>query len=187
MEAKVNVIQRFASESMRLDRLPDARKTHPNLASTGIDIIVLKKISDMISKNVKNFNDIIKNTNSLKKQINDLKIKNDPANDKIIEDLTKDLEQKNNDIKDYDKKISGGDIAKEVITSIRNTDVRNPENAIRENLQLVGYEGKELNIVTKDSAYNYVQMLVIKKFKHNSIREEFSKKNVNFFDVKNRA
>jgi hypothetical protein len=67
--------------------------------------------------------------------------------------------------------------------SLNNAEVKNPENAIRDNLQLAGYKGKELNVVTPGTAETYVQKMLNSKFRNNDIRNTYSKRNLNYFNT----
>lgn len=168
---------------IRLEQMAQAKKTHPNMTTTGVDITVLKKIDEEANKKVKDYNNLNKSITSSIKEINTLKNNYDSESKKTIEELQKVVEEKNSEIKLYKEKLDGGDIAKEVIYSIRNVEVSISDNELKENLQLQGYIGKEVNKVTKESAYNYVQQLLINKFKNNEIRNNIVKKNINYFDT----
>jgi hypothetical protein len=159
-----------------------ARRTHPSLSTTGIDLIVLKTIDDMASEEVRKYNSKIKSINSDQKELDSLKEKDDEVSNKRKEELRNNIQEKTSDVKDYQGSVESGIIAREIMDSIKNLEVRNPENAIRDNLQLVGYVGKELNVVTAQSATNHTQNLLYLKFRNNDIRNEFSKRNLNYFD-----
>ena len=160
-----------------------ARKTHPSLSTTGIDLIVLKTIDDLASKEVREYNSKIKSINSDQKELNSLKEKDDELSNRKKEELRNNIQEKTSDVKKYQGDVESGITARKIMDSIKNLEVRNPENVIRENLQLVGYLGKELNKVTAESAITHTQNLLYLKFKNNDIRNEISKKNLNYFDT----
>jgi hypothetical protein len=166
----------------RLEDMIQARKTHPSLSTTGIDLIVLKKIDDMASKEVKKYNTNIKSINSDQKELDSLKEKNDEESEIKKEELINKIKEKEMGAKKYISDLEGGIIASTIVESIRNVEVRNPENAVRDNLQLVGYVGKELNKVTAQGAMRHTQSLLNLKFRNNDIRNEYSKRNLNYFD-----
>ena len=159
-----------------------ARKTHPSLSTTGIDLIVLKTIDNMVSEEVRKYNTNIKSINSDQKELDSLKEKNDELSNKKKEELRNDIEKKTSDVKKYEERVKGGIVAREIIISLKNSEVKNPENAIRDNLQLAGYAGKELNVVTPRAAETYVQKMLDSKFRNNDIRNTYSKRNLNYFD-----
>jgi G3E family GTPase len=166
----------------RLEDMIQARKTHPSLSTTGIDLIVLKKIDDMASEEVKKYNTNIKSINSDQKELDSLKEKNDEESEIKKEELINKIKEKEMGAKKYISDLEGGIIASTIVESIRNVEVRNPENAVRDNLQLVGYVGKELNKVTAQGAMRHTQSLLNLKFRNNDIRNEYSKRNLNYFD-----
>jgi hypothetical protein len=159
-----------------------ARKTHPSLSTTGIDLIVLKTIDDLTSEEVRKYNSKIKSINSDQKELNSLKKKEDETSLNRKKELEENIERKNSDVKKYEEILEGGIVAREIIISLKNSEVKNPENAIRDNLQLASYAGKELNVVTPITAETYVQKMLNSKFRNNEIRNKFSKKNLNYFD-----
>lgn len=160
-----------------------SRKTHPSLSTTGIDLIVLKTMDDLASEEVRKYNSKIKSINSDQKELDGLKENDDEASNRRKEELRNDIEKKTSDVKKYQKSVGSGIIAREIMDSIKNLEVRNPENAIRDNLQLVGYVGKELNVVTPRDAENYVQKMLNSKFRNNDIRNTYSKRNLNYFNT----
>jgi hypothetical protein len=159
-----------------------ARKTHPNLSTTGIDLIVLKTIDDLAKEEVRKYNSQIKSINLDQKELKDLDGKEDETSLNRKKELEENIEKKNTDIKIYKENLDGGKVTKEIIASLKNTEVKNPENAIRDNLQLEGYVGKDLNKVTPLSAEIYVQKILNSKFRNNNIRNTYSKRNLNYFD-----
>jgi hypothetical protein len=167
----------------RLEQLLQAKKTHPNMATTGIDVTILKKINDEANKKVKDYKDLNRTITTSLKEINTLINNDDSESKKRVEDLQKSIEEKNSEVKLYKEKLISGDLSKEVISTIRDVEVSVSDNAIKENLQLQGYVGKDVNMVTKEGAYNYVQKLLINKFKNDEIRNNFFKKNINYFDT----
>ena len=167
----------------RLEEMIKLRKTHPSLSTTGIDLIVLKTIDDLTKEEVRKYNLQIKSINSDQKELNGLKEKNDETSLNRKEELEENIERKNSDVKKYEESLEGGIVAKEIIISLNNVDVKNPENAIRDNLQLVGYAGKELNVVTPLTVENYVQKMLNSKFRNNEIRNTYSKRNLNYFNT----
>jgi hypothetical protein len=158
-----------------------ARKTHPSLPTTGIDLIVLKTIDDLVKEEVRKYNTQIKSINSDQKELNGLKEKNDETSLNRKKELEENIEKKNSDVKEYEESVEKGIVAREIIISLKNTEVKNPENAIKDNLQLTGYNGKDLNVVTPRTAETYVQKMLNSKFRNNEIRNKFSKKNLNYF------
>jgi hypothetical protein len=158
-----------------------ARKTHPSLPTTGIDLIVLKTLDDLVKEEVRKYNTQIKSINSDQKELNGLKEKNDETSLNRKKELEENIEKKNSDVKKYEESLEGGKVTREIIESLKNTEVKNPENAIRDNLQLEGYVGKDLNKVTPISAEIYVQKLLNSKFRNNEIRNTYSKRNLNYF------
>ena len=118
-------------------------------------------------------------TNRLSEEI---KEKDDESSNRKKEELRNDIEKKTSDVKKYEESLEGGIVAKEIIISLNNSEVKNPENAIRDNLQLVGYAGKELNVVTPRAAETYVQKMLNSKFRNNDIRNTYSKRNLNYFN-----
>lgn len=160
-----------------------ARRTHPSLSTTGIDLIVLKTIDDMSSEEVRKYNSKIKSTNSYQKELNSLKDNDDEISNAKKEELRKKIEENKDWAKKYKSEIDEGKIASNIVESIKSSEVKNPANVIRENLQLVGYVGKELNRVTSESVIIQTQNLLDLKFRNNDIRNEFSKKNINYFDT----
>jgi len=159
-----------------------ARRTHPSLSTTGIDLIVLKTIDDLAKEEVRKYNSQIKSINSYQKELNGLKEKNDETSLNRKKELEENIERKNSDVKEYEESLKGGKVTIEIIASLKNTEVKNPKNAIRDNLQLEGYVGKELNVVTPRTAEIHVQKMLNSKFRNNEIRNKFSKKNLNYFD-----
>lgn len=159
-----------------------ARKTHPSLSTTGIDLIVLKTIDDLAKEEVRKYNLQIKSINSDQKELNGLKEKNDETSLNRKKELEENIERKNSDVKKYEESLEGGIVAKEIIMSLNNVDVKNPENVIKDNLQLTGYNGKDLNKVTPRTAETYVQKMLNSKFRNNDIRNTYSKRNLNYFD-----
>lgn len=175
----------MATERTNIKDITDAqlaRRTHPSLSTTGIDLIVLKTIDDLASKEVREYNSKIKSINSDQKELNSLKEKDDELSNRRKEELRNDIEKKTSDVKKYEEGVEGGIVAKEIIMSLNNSEVKNPENAIRDNLQLVSYAGKELNVVTPLTAETYVQKMLNSKFRNNDIRNTYSKRNLNYFD-----
>ena len=160
-----------------------ARKTHPSLSTTGIDLIVLKTIDDLAKEEVRKYNSQIKSINSYQKELNGLKEKNDETSLNRKDVLRNDIEKKTSDITKYEESLEGGVVTREIIMSLNNAEVKNPENAIRDNLQLEGYVGKELNVVTPRTAETYVQKMLNSKFRNNEIRNTYSKRNLNYFDT----
>ena len=160
-----------------------ARRTHPSLSTTGIDLIVLKTIDDLAKEEVRKYNSQIKSINSYQKELNGLKEKNDETSLIRKKELEENIERKNSDVKEYEESLKGGKVTIEIIASLKNTEVKNPENAIRDNLQLEGYVGKDLNKVTSRSAEIYVQKLLNSKFRNNEIRNTYSKRNLNYFNT----
>jgi hypothetical protein len=160
-----------------------ARKTHPSLSTTGIDLIVLKTIDDLAKEEVRKYNLQIKSINSDQKELNGLKEKNDETSLNRKKELEENIEKKNSDVKKYEESLEGGKVTREIIASLKNTEVKNPENAIRDNLQLEGYIGKDLNKVTPISAEIYVQKILNSKFRNNDIRNMYSKRNLNYFNT----
>ena len=160
-----------------------ARRTHPSLSTTGIDLIVLKTIDDLAKEEVRKYNSQIKSINSYQKELNGLKEKNDETSLNRKKELEENIEKKNSDVKKYEESLEGGKVTREIIASLKNTEVKNPENAIRDNLQLEGYVGKDLNKVTPISAEIYVQKILNSKFRNNDIRNTYSKRNLNYFDT----
>jgi len=159
------------------------RKTHPSLTTTGIDLIVLKTIDDLTKEEVRKYNTQIKSINSDQKELNGLKEKDDELSNRRKEELRNDIEKKTSDVKKYEESVEKGIVAREIIISLNNSEVKNPENAIRDNLQLEGYVGKDLNKVTPISAEIYVQKILNSKFRNNDIRNTYSKRNLNYFDT----
>jgi len=160
-----------------------ARRTHPSLTTTGIDLIVLKTIDDLVKEEVRKYNTQIKSINSDQKELNGLKEKNDETSLNRKKELEENIEKKNSDVKNYEESLKGGKVTREIIASLKNTEVKNPENAIRDNLQLEGYVGKDLNKVTPISAEIYVQKILNSKFRNNDIRNTYSKRNLNYFET----
>lgn len=171
----------------RLEEMAQARRTHPGVTTTGIDILVLKKIDDMVTNEVKIYNEKNKNIKKITVEIEKLKGNDDEVSLNKIKELegTRDLNK--NEVASIESKIKTGEKTDEIITFLKNLEVANPSNAIRENLQLVGYTGKELNNTTKDTAVNYIQSLIDVKFKNNNIRNNYAKYNKNIFDIKKSA
>lgn len=160
-----------------------ARRTHPTLSTTGIDLIILKTIDDLASEEVRKYNTNIKSINSYQKELNSLKEKDDELSYSRKNELRNDIEKKTSDVKKYEESLEGGVVAREIIILLNNAEVKNPENAIRDNLQLAGYAGKELNVVTPRDAENYVQKMLNSKFRNNDIRNTYSKRNLNYFNT----
>jgi hypothetical protein len=131
---------------------------------------------------VKKYNTNIKSINSDQKELDSLKEKNDEESEIKKEELINKIKEKEMGAKKYISDLEGGIIASTIVESIRNVEVRNPENAVRDNLQLVGYVGKELNKVTAQGAMRHTQSLLNLKFRNNDIRNEYSKRNLNYFD-----
>jgi hypothetical protein len=159
------------------------RRTHPSLSTTGIDSIVLKTIDDLTKEEVRKYNSQIKSINSYQKELNGLKEKNDETSLNRKKELEENIERKNSDVKEYEENLEGGKVTREIIMSLNNAEVKNPENAIRDNLQLAGYAGKELNVVTPRAAEIYVQKMLNSKFRNNEIRNTYSKRNLNYFNT----
>jgi G3E family GTPase len=159
-----------------------ARRTHPSLSTTGIDLIVLKTIDDLTSEEVRKYNSKIKSINSDQKELNSLKEKDDDVSNRKKEELNQKIKESERVIKKQQSDLEEGRITSTIVESIRNMEVRNPENAIRDNLQLAGYAGKELNKVTAQSSMRHTQSLLDLKFRNNDIRNEYSKRNLNYFD-----
>jgi len=160
-----------------------ARKTHPSLSTTGIDLIVLKTIDDLTKEEVRKYNSQIKSIISYQKELNGLKEKNDETSLNRKKELEENIERKNSDVKEYEESLEGGVVTREIIMSLNNAEVKNPENAIRDNLQLEGYVGKDLNKVTPQTAETYVQKMLNSKFRNNEIRNTYSKRNLNYFNT----
>lgn len=159
-----------------------ARRTHPSLSTTGIDLIVLKTIDDLTKEEVRKYNSQIKSINLDQKELKGLDGKEDETSLNRKKELEQNIEKKNNDIKKYEESLESGVVTREIISSLKNAEVKNPENAIRDNLQLEGYVGKDLNKVTPQTAEIYVQKILNSKFRNNDIRNTYSKKNLNYFD-----
>ena len=175
----------MATERTNIKDITDAqlaRRTHPSLSTTGIDLIVLKKIDDLASEEVRKYNLKIKSINLTQKELKDLDGKEDEVSNRKKEELRNDIEKKTSDVKKYQESVKGGIVAREIIISLKNSEVKNPENAIRDNLQLASYAGKELNVVTPITAETYVQKMLNSKFRNNDIRNTYSKRNLNYFD-----
>ena len=167
----------------RLEEMIKLRKTHPSLSTTGIDLIVLKTIDDLTKEEVRKYNLQIKSINSDQKELNGLKEKNDETSLNRKKELKENIERKNSDVKKYEESLKGGGVTKEIIMSLNNVDVKNPENVIKDNLQLTGYNGKDLNEVTPRTAETYVQKMLNSKFRNNEIRNTYSKRNLNYFNT----
>jgi hypothetical protein len=167
----------------RLEEMIKLRKTHPSLSTTGIDLIVLKTIDDLTKEEVRKYNLQIKSINSDQKELNGLKEKNDETSLNRKKELKENIERKNSDVKKYEESLKGGGVTKEIIMSLNNVDVKNPENVIKDNLQLTGYNGKDLNKVTPSTAETYVQKMLNSKFRNNEIRNTYSKRNLNYFNT----
>lgn len=165
MEAKV-----------RLEEMKTARKTHPDKLTSGIDELVLIQIDEIINKEIKNYN--IKNKEILnhKKELSVLSNKEDEISKKQIEEIKKSIELKHKEVLEQEKSIKSGDTSKKIIDQLRTIEVKNPENQIRENLQLAGYKGSELDKITPMQANTIIQKMIEKKFKSNKIRNKFLKK-----------
>jgi hypothetical protein len=159
------------------------RRTHPSLTTTGIDLIVLKTIDDLTKEEVRKYNSQIKSINSDQKELKGLDGKEDETSLNRKKELEENIERKNSDVKKYEERVQEGIVTREIIMSLNNTEVKNPENAIRDNLQLAGYKGKELNVVTPRTAENYVQKMLNSKFRNNDIRNTYSKRNLNYFNT----
>jgi hypothetical protein len=159
------------------------RRTHPSLSTTGIDLIVLKTIDDLTKEEVRKYNSQIKSINSDQKELKGLDGKEDETSLNRKEVLRNDIEKKTSDITKYVESLEGGVVTREIIMSLNNAEVKNPENAIRDNLQLAGYAGKELNVVTPRAAEIYVQKMLNSKFRNNEIRNTYSKRNINYFNT----
>lgn len=160
-----------------------ARRTHPSLSTTGIDLIVLKTIDDLAKEEVKKYNSQIKSINSDQKELKGLDGKEDETSLNRKNELRNDIEKKTSDVKKYEERVQEGIVTREIIMSLNNAEVKNPENAIRDNLQLAGYKGKELNVVTPGTAETYVQKMLNSKFRNNDIRNTYSKRNLNYFNT----
>jgi hypothetical protein len=160
-----------------------ARRTHPSLTTTGIDLIVLKTIDDLAKEEVKKYNSQIKSINSDQKELKGLDGKEDETSLNRKNELRNDIEKKTSDVKKYEERVQEGIVTREIIMSLNNAEVKNPENAIRDNLQLEGYVGKDLNKVTPISAETYVQKMLNSKFRNNDIRNTYSKRNLNYFNT----
>jgi|694.fasta_scaffold99621_2 hypothetical protein len=159
------------------------RRTHPSLSTTGIDLIVLKTIDDLAKEEVRKYNSQIKSINSDQKELKGLDGKEDETSLNRKDVLRNDIEKKTSDLTKYEESLEGGVVTREIIMSLKNTEVKNPENAIRDNLQLEGYIGKDLNKVTPISAEIYVQKLLNSKFRNNEIKNTYSKRNLNYFNT----
>jgi hypothetical protein len=153
------------------------------LSTTGIDLIVLKTIDDLAKEEVRKYNSQIKSINSDQKELKGLDGKEDETSLNRKDVLRNDIEKKTSDLTKYEESLEGGVVTREIIMSLKNTEVKNPENAIRDNLQLEGYIGKDLNKVTPISAEIYVQKLLNSKFRNNEIKNTYSKRNLNYFNT----
>jgi hypothetical protein len=166
---------------IRLDEMKETRRTHPTFAFRGVDELVIIEIDELINKELKSYNNINKKLNKDRKEFNSLIGKEDEISKKRSEELQNIIESGYKKIDEFETEIKRGDIATKIIDQIRTREVKNPDNQVRENLQLVSYDGKELNKVDANKANNFVQMIIEKKFKSNKIRNEFSMKNKSFF------
>lgn len=158
------------------------RRTHPSLSTTGIDLIVLKTIDDLAKEEVRKYNSQIKSINSYQKELKGLDGKEDETSLNRKNVLRNDIEKKTSDITTYEESLESGVVTREIIMSLNNAEVKNPENVIKDNLQLTGYNGKDLNKVTPRIAETYVQKTLNSKFRNNDIRNTYSKRNLNYFD-----
>lgn len=172
---------------IELEQMNRVRRTHPSVTTTGVDILVLKKIDDMVTNEIKIYNKKNKNIKKITIEIEKLKGNTDESSLNKIKELEETIDLNKTEVSSIESKIKNGEKADEIINFLKNLEVANPNNAIRENLQLVGYEGKELNKTTKDTAVNYIQSLIDVKFRNNDIRNNYSKYNKNVFDIKKSA
>lgn len=172
---------------IELEQMAQARKTHPDFTTTGIDVLVLKKIDDIVTKEVKTYNEKNKTIIKSKLEIEKLKGKEDDESLNKVKELESIIDTNKSEIEKVKEDVKVGKKTEDIIKSLRELQVANPDNAIRDNLQLVGYTGKELNKTTKDTAVNYIQSLIDVKFRNNDIRNNYSKYNKNIFDIKKSA
>jgi hypothetical protein len=159
------------------------RRTHPSLVTTGIDLIVLKTIDDLTTEEVRNYNLKIKSINSDQKELRSLEGMDDQTSLDKKKELEENVKKKNTEVDEYFKKLENGEISLKIVESIKNTQSINPENAIRENLQLVGYVGRDINKVTDQSAVRHTQNLLDLKFTNNEVKNVYAKRNLNYFDT----
>lgn len=158
-------------------------RTHPSLSTTGIDLIVLKTIDDLAKEEVRKYNSQIKSINSYQKELKGLDGKEDETSLNRKNVLKNDIKKKTSEITTYEKSLESGVVTREIIMSLNKAKVKNPENVIKDNLQLKGYNGKDLNKVTPRTAETYVQKMLNSKFRNNEIRNTYSKRNLNYFNT----
>jgi hypothetical protein len=149
----------------------DNEKIH-RYTSISSDLLQFSQIEKLVDSKVKELRVIRKSLNSINKNINSLRGKNDPDSLKKLEELQKNLEEKNREYSDYDNSISSGEITEIIISELK----KNPRDPLSENSL------SKDKIPPRDiSLSRSIQMMVEKKFLHDLIKIEYSRKNIDYY------
>lgn len=154
----------------QLDQVQD-RKIH-RYASISRDLLQFYQIEKLVDSKVKEIRVINESINGINKNINSLRGKNDPDSLKKLEELQKNLEEKDREYSDYVNQVSEGSITEKIISELR----KNPNDLVSENSLL-----KEKAPPINDSLSSSIQIMVEKKFLYDSIKREYSRKNIDYY------
>ena len=154
----------------QLDQVQD-RKIH-RYASISRDLLQFYQIEKLVDSKVKDIRVINESINGINKNINSLRGKNDPDSLKKLEELQKNLEEKDREYSDYVNQVSEGSITEKIISELR----KNPNDLVSENSLL-----KEKAPPINDSLSSSIQIMVEKKFLYDSIKREYSRKNIDYY------
>ena len=147
------------------------RKIH-RYTSISRDLLQFSQIEKLVDSKVKEIRVIYESLNGINKNINSLRGKNDPDSLKKMEELQKNLEEKDREYSDYVNQVSEGSITEKIIGELK----KNPKDLVSENSLL-----KEKVPPINDSLSRSIQIMVEKKFLHDSIKREYSRKNIDYY------
>lgn len=170
-------------DSLPIDKLNGERKTHPNLSTSGIDVLILEEINSLVKEEVKVYKTKVKNLDLVDGEIKLLQGKEDENSKNRLKELEREKNQKESELKELNDFVNNGDVTKRVVEKIRNKETVNPQNAVKDNLQLVGYTTREPIVVSKDTVTTFIQNLIEKKISNFELRKNFFTKNLNAFDI----
>jgi len=161
----------------------DAKKNHRYTSPR--DITNFKRISLLIDEEVKAFNLIYDSINTLNKRISDLEKSEDEADKKEADKLKVVKQERENDYNKYRESIQGGGIAENVLKKF-NENQLSPDNggiSVIEEPKQAGIKipAEESELPKQPAVNESVQIMIVKRFMHNEIKNSFGKKNLNYF------
>ena len=151
----------------------------------GIDVSSLKKLDDLVKRQVKEYNDNTKLINSLSKKINSLKSEGFKDDDPKITDLSDKAKSSEERVSKLDSNVKDGTTALFILNKLNSdqnaeTPILNEQDnqfvVIDNNTRDVGIDVgiKDPNI--RDNTLSYIQKLIELKFEHNKNMQSYLKK-----------